>query len=57
MDIQDNDSKKKLPLFTPIKNGSGWDLNMENKLAYVIWVIILAIPLAVGVFCLLMIKK
>ncbi len=52
-----SDIEKKKPLFTPRKNGSGWDLNMDNPLSYVIVAIILAIPFAIVAYCIFAIKK
>lgn len=52
-----NDIEKKKPLFTPRKNGSGWDLNIGSPLSYLILAIILAIPFAVVGYCIFMLKK
>ena len=53
----DNDIKKKESLFTRRKNGFGWDLNIGSPLSYLIIAIILAIPFAVVIYCIFVIKK
>jgi len=57
MEITNKKTKRRLPLFTPKKNGSGWDLNIGSRLSYVIVAIILAIPFAVVAYCIITIKK
>ena len=52
-----SDIEKKKPLFTPRKNGSGWDLNIGSPLSYFIVAIILAIPFAVVAYCIFAIKN
>lgn len=51
----EKESKKTLPIFTPRENG-GWDLNIGSRLSYVILAIILAIPFAVVIVCLIIIR-
>lgn len=57
MENPNKESPKRVPLFIPRKNGSGWDLNMEHSWASKIWIIVLAIPFAVGIICLFIIKN
>ena len=57
MEDSNKEIPKRVPLFIPRKNGSGWDLNMEHKWAPKIWIIVLAIPFIVGIICLLIIKN
>jgi uncharacterized membrane protein len=57
MDTPDKESEKKSPLFTPRKNGFGWDLNIGSRLSYVILAIILAIPFSIVVICIFLVKK
>jgi uncharacterized membrane protein len=44
------EDKKPQPLFTPRKDGSGWNLNIGSRTSYIIIAIILTIPfLAVAI--------
>ena len=56
MDVPNKDSKKTLPLFTPRKNGAGWDLNIGSRLSYIVLAIILAVPFVVVILCLVLVK-
>ena len=56
METSDKD-KKDLPLFTPRKNGSGWDLNLGSTLSYVIVAIILAVPFIVVIIAMVVADK
>ena len=56
METSDKD-KKDLPLFTPRKNGSGWDLNLGSTLSYVIVAIILAVPFIVVIIAMVVAHK
>ncbi|MDB5115330.1 MAG: hypothetical protein JWQ79_822 [Mucilaginibacter sp.] len=47
MDSPDKETKNPIPLFTPRKNCTGWDLNPDSRFYYVVLAIILAIPFAV----------
>ena len=55
MATSNKENKKALPLFTPRENG-GWDLNIGSRLSYVILAIILAVPFAVVIICLIIIN-
>ena len=50
-------NEKPPPLFTRRKNRFGWDLNIGNRLSYVILAIILNVPFAIVIFYMIMIKK
>lgn len=56
-DPKESEPNKNLPLFTRRKDCDGWDLNIGSKTSYLIVAIILAIPFAVVIYCLFLIRK
>jgi len=57
MDNKESEPSKNLPLFTRRKDCDGWDLNIGSRTSYVIVAIILAIPFAVVIYCMCLVRK